>query len=211
MGGSSLQALCPRSTQRHRYRPMDDPIGGHPTRAEQLDLMVSVIAATAAPNDLIVDLGCGTGYLCHLLFEKRSDLRYLGVDVKEEALVEARERFVSPGGRAQFVQGDLDELGAIALPAEMKAGGGARFVVTVLTFHDLANDQKPQVLRWMIDQLAEDTDEQTSYLLLYDRLQLEAETLFPLQTAVWDRIESIHGRPMRYSFSLCFWWVWVWG
>ena len=52
---------------------MEDPIGGHPTRAQQLDVLVSIIEATAEPGDVILDLGCGTGYLAHLLFAKRSD------------------------------------------------------------------------------------------------------------------------------------------
>lgn len=173
-------------------RRMTDPIGGHPTRKEQLDILVSAIAAAAQPGDLVIDLGCGTGYLAHLLFEKRSDLRYCGVDMKEEALAEARERFDPK--RAAFVQGNLDEMGAISLPEGMDQ---ARFCVTVLTFHDLSTEQKPVVLDWMLQHLSAD-----GYLLLYDRLRLEAASLFPIQQAVWDRVEKGHpGKGMRTAES----------
>eukprot|EP01043_Picozoa_sp_COSAG02_P063696 COSAG02_NODE_9101_length_2330_cov_2.510982_3_plen_164_part_00 len=153
---------------------MEDPIGGHPTRDHQLDVLISVIQATAEPGDVILDLGCGTGYLAHLLFEKRSDVRYCGVDVKEEALVDARARFEPLVGpeRAQFVQGDLNDLESIHLPWGLQnSNSGARFVCTVLTFHDLSDAQKPVVLRWMLGHLVAGNP-RGSYLLLYDRLRL---------------------------------------
>ena len=37
---------------------MEDPIGGHPPRAEQLDILVTAIAAAARPGDTVLDLGC---------------------------------------------------------------------------------------------------------------------------------------------------------
>ena len=40
---------------------MDDPIGSHPTRGEQLDILASIVADNAAPEDRILDFGCGTG------------------------------------------------------------------------------------------------------------------------------------------------------
>ena len=65
---------------------MEDPIGSHPTRAEQLDILASIVADHAAPEDQILDFGCGTGYVAKLIFEKRSDLRFVGVDLKPESL-----------------------------------------------------------------------------------------------------------------------------
>lgn len=163
---------------------MDDPIGSHPTRAEQLDVLIAVIARMARPGDVIVDLGCGTGYLEHLLLQARGDVFPIGVDRNSGSLTAARNRF---GERAAFVEGDLTALDAIRLPRARY-----RFAVSALTFHDLSDTDKQAALAWMADRLQPD-----GAILVYDRLRLTEPALFPMQTAIWQRIERIHGRAMR--------------
>lgn len=163
---------------------MDDPIGSHPTRPEQLDILVAVIAHMARPGDVIIDLGCGTGYLEHLLLQARDDVFPIGIDRNPESLTAAGKRF---GDRATFVDGDLATLDTIELPCER-----CRFAVTALTFHDLSDADKQTVLAWMADHVEPD-----GAILVYDRLRLTESSLFPMQTAIWQRIERVHGRAMR--------------
>lgn len=182
---------------------MDDPIGGHPTRAEQLDILVSAADAVLQRDDTLLDLGCGTGYLAHLLFQRRDDVSIVGVDRKGESLQAARERF---GGRARFVEGDLSDIGSIDLAGGPSAGGPSasgpstggpfKVIATALTFHDLEDQAKRSVIAWAAERLAPG-----GVFLLYDRLRLTAPATFPLQQAVWDRIEKLHGRSMRSAAS----------
>lgn len=167
---------------------MEDPIGGHPTRAEQLDILVSAADAVLQPGDTLLDLGCGTGYLAHLLFERRGDVRFVGLDRKGESLQAARDRF---GGRARFEEADLSDIGAVEV-----AGGPFTVIATALTFHDLDDAAKRSVIAWAAERLAPG-----GVFLLYDRLRLTAPATFPLQQAIWGRIERIHGRPMRTAGS----------
>ena len=165
---------------------MDDPIQRHPTRAEQLDILTGLIAETAGPNAPVLDLGCGTGYLQHLLGAKRQDLAVTGVDMNETSLAAAAKRFEGRGDY-HWVQGDLRALGAIDLPRQ-----DYKVAVTCLTFHDLNDIEKQAVIDWTARQLAED-----GVLLLMDRIRLTEAALFPLQVALWKRLEQVHGFGMR--------------
>lgn len=163
---------------------MEDPIRRHPTRAEQLDIIVQAVADQARPGDGVLDLGCGTGYLGHLLARARDDLDYVGVDRKGESLEAARANL---GARARLVEGDLSAIETIA-----GLEGKWRFIVTALTFHDLDDAGKARVIAWAARRLAAD-----GWFLLYDRLRLTEPALFPLQQSIWRRLERIHGEGMR--------------
>ena len=153
---------------------MDDPIQRHPTWAEQLDILTSLIAETADPSARVLDLGCGTGYLEHLLSAKRQDLAVTGVDMNEASLAAAGKRFEDRGDY-HWVQGDLWALDAIDLPRQ-----DYTVAVTCLTFHGLNGTEEQALITWMASQLAED-----GVLLLMDRIRLTEAALFPLQVALW--------------------------
>jgi|OM-RGC.v1.014307473 tRNA (cmo5U34)-methyltransferase len=167
---------------------VEDPIGGHPTRGEQLDVLVQIVTDLAKPGDAVLDLGCGTGYLEHLLEARRDDLALTGVDRKGSALDEAHTRF---GERVTFVEGDLTAPTMIQLPDQR-----FRFIVSALTFHDLTDAQKQAALAWARDRLSDD-----GLILVYDRIRLDQPTLFPAQQAIWRRIERVHGAAMRTADS----------
>ena len=162
---------------------MQDPVQRHPTRAEQLDILTDIIAATVPKGGRVLDLGCGTGYLGHLLRDKRADVAFVGVDRKMESLREAEANV--PG--ATLVEGDLNELEDIAL-----TGGHFDAITTVLTFHDLTDEVKQKVLKWAAERL-----KPRGLLLVMDRLRLTEPALFPAQQAIWARLERVHGTGMR--------------
>ena len=168
---------------------MEDPIQRHPTRAEQLDILASLVASRVASRvedgAPVLDLGFGTGYVAHLILAKNPALSIVGVDRKAESLAGAREAFT--GSNVTCVEGDLEAIHDLALPA-----GPFPAIYSVLTFHDLPDAAKRAVIGWSADNLAPG-----GYFLLYDRLRMTEAPLFPLQQGIWSRIEREFGAGMR--------------
>jgi ubiquinone/menaquinone biosynthesis C-methylase UbiE len=168
---------------------MEDPIQRHPTRAEQLDILATVLADTVPEGGRLLDLGVGTGYVAHLVLSRRPDLDLVGIDLKQDSLDAAKTNLPNGpnGARRDFVQGDLNRLPEIALPhASYDA------VVCALTFHDLADTAKQAVIEWVAQCLVPG-----GRFVLYDRLRLTEAAAFPLQQSLWRRIAQVHGAAMR--------------
>ena len=170
---------------------MDDPIQRHPTRTEQLDLMVSLIADHAEPGDQLLDLGCGVGYVGGLALERHPHLHLVGVDVSSESLATAEANLAHVADRATLLQGDLEAVGDLNLP-DMSY----RFITSVLVFHEISDEAKRTVIEWVAGHL-----ETNGFFLLYDRIRLDQPDLFSLQQSVWQRIERVHGQSMRTADS----------
>lgn len=169
---------------------MEDPIQRHPTRQEQLDILVSVIDELCRPGDQLLDLGCGTGYFADLLLSRNDEIQITGVDLSADAL-ESASSHLAPYARFSGIRGDLRTLADIRLPANDYA-----FMCSCLTFHDLNDTQKRAVIDWAGSQLRPG-----GYFFLYDRIRLTAPTLYPAQLAIWQRLERVHGRGMRTAPS----------
>ena len=167
---------------------MEDPIQRHPTRAEQLDILTTVVADTVPKDGWFLDLGIGTGFVAHLILSARPDLGLVGVDIKAESLAAARDNLPA-GGERLFVEGDLTRPDAIELPRT-----GFDGAISALTFHDLSDEAKQAVIGRAAQELTSG-----GVFLLYDRIRLTEPRTFPLQQSLGRRIEREHGRGMRES------------
>ena len=165
----------------------DDPVRNHPTRGEQLDILTSLAAAWSKDGDAVLDLGVGVGFVARMLLEKRPGVRLVGVDLKPESLAKARETLTPLSREITLVEGDLGAIENLSVPA-----GPYACAFTVLTFHDLTDAAKKRVIQWVAERLAPG-----GVFLLMDRLRLDQPALFPLQVALWDRMNRVYGGSMR--------------
>jgi tRNA (cmo5U34)-methyltransferase len=162
----------------------DDPVRNHPTRGEQLDILSTLAASCTKDGDAVLDLGVGVGYVARMLLEKRPGVRLVGVDLKPESLAQARAAL---GTQPVLLQGDLGKADTLDVPA-----GPYACAFSVLTFHDLTDAAKRSLIHWTAARLAPG-----GVFLLMDRLRLDQPALFPLQVALWDRMNRVYGGSMR--------------
>jgi len=81
------------------------------------------------PAGVLVDVGCGPGYLIAVMSKSLPQLHLIGVDVAQEMIQQAASNIssVETGGRLEFRQGNVQEL-----PFEDDA---VDFVVSTLSLH----------------------------------------------------------------------------
>ena len=62
-----------------------------------------------APDDNVLDFGCGAGWLCRLLSERVPEGRVVGMDISDEMVRRARKNYVALEN-TMFVVGSVDEI-----------------------------------------------------------------------------------------------------
>jgi tRNA (cmo5U34)-methyltransferase len=91
----------------------------------------------------VLDLGAGTGLLSLLVSEKFPNARTTLLDISEEMLAKAKERFASAGDRFTFVVADYSEL----LQGEFDV------IVSALSIHHLSDADKVRLFHTIFNAL----------------------------------------------------------
>jgi len=152
---------------------------GNPTRALQLDLVRSLVAAEYRSGTTILDLGAGSGQVEALLLAARPDARIVAVDASPAMLSIAKERLVQAGGSVTFVEGDFAEPDRIALPQRDYG-----IALLLQTLHHVPHDRKQRVLSMLTGVLSPG-----GLLILVDRLSLEDPALRSVHGSMWEWLE----------------------
>lgn len=108
-----------------------------------------LVVAHVAPrtNDVIVDVGCGTGSLALLLRGAQPQARIVGIDPDPEVLSMAKRKAADAGAEVEWRVGMGDALEEVISP------GSASAAVSSLVLHQCPTDMKRAVLQSMFASL----------------------------------------------------------
>lgn len=118
--------------------------GGLPFAAEQIEVMLRLIAARGEPVERVADLGCGNGVLAGAILTQYPEARATLVDFSEPMIEAAREQLRNHVPGPRFVVTDLGVpgwVGAISDAAPFDV------VVSGYAIHHLADQRKRDLYR----------------------------------------------------------------
>ncbi len=149
------------------------------TRAEQLEILLALLAAAPIDDGAVLDLGVGSGLVAEAVLDRLPDARLVGIDFSEPMLELARRRLAHFGSRSVLVRGDLANLGGLELPRLPY-----RAAFSVQTLHHLSGDEWAAAVNWTANVV-----EPEGLIVVVDRVQV-AEPLFQDWAVIWSRIDS---------------------
>lgn len=151
----------------------------NPTRAEQLDILVSVVSDIYQQGKVILDLGIGSGLVEELLFAERPDAYIVGIDSSSAMLDIARQRLSRYSEQVTLVEHDLANIQQLTLPSQHY-----QIVISVQVLHHLPHQAQKDVFRYVFNAL-----EAGGMFLLIDRTAIDEQHFSHVYRAMWNRLE----------------------
>jgi tRNA (cmo5U34)-methyltransferase len=166
--------------ERETAREWDAGGGAHlPTRAEQQEILLTLLREAQVGDRAVLDLGVGSGLVAEAVLDALPEASLVGVDSSGPMLELARARLDRFGARVQLLRHDLADAAALALPAGRYAAA-----FSVQTLHHLTDAEKEAALAW-----AAGTVDPGGLVMVVDQV-LVPERLFHEWAAVWRLLDS---------------------
>ncbi|HLV97877.1 MAG TPA: class I SAM-dependent methyltransferase [Ktedonobacterales bacterium] len=153
----------------------------NPTRAEQLDILVSLIEETYQQGAAILDLGIGSGLVEAVLFARRPDAYIVGVESSAAMIDLAKRRLASFESHYTIIQHDFSDIDGLALPAKEY-----QMVMSVQALHHITHVQQQKVFQFVANLLPAG-----GLFLLMERIALDPAHFADIYRSVWNRLERV--------------------
>jgi tRNA (cmo5U34)-methyltransferase len=156
---------------------------GNPLRAEQVGIVLDLLAVLQPDGQRVLDLGCGDGLIAALVLDRFPAAHLTGVDDSPPMLAAAAERLAAYPGRTVLYRSTMQAVGTLGLPA-----AGFDAAIGIQSIHHLTGDEKQALFRTVAGLLRPG-----GLFLISDRVMLAAAGLFPYHVALWNRLQIAHG------------------
>lgn len=154
----------------------------NPSRSEQLDMMLTIIADHYQAGKSILDLGMGTGLVEAMVFQRVPQAQVVGVDASAAMLALAHQRLQSHASQYTALIHDFTDIATLKLPTH-----AYQIVFSVQTLHHLTDPQLLTAYQFIYDTL-----EAGGLFLLLDRIALDQGGLFDVYQSLWARQDRVY-------------------
>lgn len=154
----------------------------NPSRPEQLDMLLTILADHYQPDTSILDLGMGTGLVEELLFQRLPQAQVVGVDASSAMLERAHHRLKPYASQYTAILHDLADINTLHLPPRRY-----QTVLSVQTLHHLTAPQMLTAYQFIYNTL-----ETGGLFLLSDRIAVEYDGLYGVYQSLWRRQDTLH-------------------
>lgn len=153
----------------------------NPSRLEQLDMLLTIIADAYQPGKSILDLGIGSGLVEEMLFQRIPDAQVVGVDASAAMMALANKRLQPYASQYLTLEHDFTQIASLVLPAR-----DYQFVISLQTLHHLTDEQMRVAYRFIHNTL-----QPNGLFLLLDRIAVDKPALFDVYQSLWQRQDRI--------------------
>ncbi len=166
-----------------------DTLSYNPSRPEQLDMLLTLIADEYQPGKTILDLGIGSGLVEEMLFARIPEAQVAGVDASAAMIALADERLKAFSTQYTTILHDLTQIDSLRLPER-----NYQIAFSVQTLHHLNDDQMTHTYGFIYDLL-----EMDGLFLLLDRIAVDQAGLFSAYQSLWRRQDRLQGSKVSSS------------
>lgn len=166
----------------------------NPSRSEQLDMLLTIIADHYQAGKMILDLGMGTGLVEAMLFECVPQAQVVGVDASAAMLELAHNRLQPHASQYTALIHDFSEIDTLQLPPR-----DYQIVFSVQTLHHLTDLQMGVAYKFIYDTLAAG-----GLFLLLDRIAVVQGGLFDVYQSLWARQDALHQSKVHNAEGVTF-------
>lgn len=160
----------------------------NPDRANQLDMLISLLEGVKPDDGWMLDLGAGSGQVETLIFERIPHARVVCLDSSEEMLKLASERLSAHEGRYLSLPGDMNDLEAVEFPHAPYTA-----VFSSQALHEIPHESKQAVYEKVYGLLRPGG---AFYIL--DRIEPRFDDLPDEYECVWNRLNRRMDAPMTF-------------
>lgn len=159
----------------------------NPSRPEQLDMLLTIMADHYQPGKVILDLGLGTGLVEEMLFKRIPQAQVVGVDASSAMLELAHNRLQPYASQYTALIHDFTQIATLQLPPR-----DYQIIFSVQTLHHLTDPQMLAAYRFIYNTL-----EAGGMFLLLDRIAVEQGGLYSVYQSLWKRQDDLYQSQVR--------------